>query len=81
MPVTPNESIRQNETLPEEIVDTILAEPGLAWFAAQALWIAQPALEAFWPAEKIASLADRFEAALDSRGAGSAPAAEDLPKR
>jgi hypothetical protein len=45
-----------------DVVETIRSEPVLSWFAAQALWIAQPALEAFWPAEKIAALAEGFDA-------------------
>jgi hypothetical protein len=52
-------------SLPNEIIEAIRAEPALAWFAAQALWMAQPALEAFWPAEKIDALAERFDGGLN----------------
>jgi hypothetical protein len=40
----------------------------LAWLIAQAVWVAQPALEAFWPREKIQTFADLLESASGSDG-------------
>ena len=56
----------------EEIVYWIRSEPGLAWFAAQALWTAQPALEIFWPSESISAIAEILE--TRSPAAGETPA-------
>jgi hypothetical protein len=57
-------------SLAEEVVDTIRSEPALAWFIAQALWISQPALEAFWPPEKISALAELLETKADADSGG-----------
>jgi hypothetical protein len=60
------DSARQNsapmaKSILGEIVEAIRSEPALAWFAAQGLWIAQPALEAFWPPETITAIAELLE--------------------
>ncbi len=52
----------------EEIVHWIRSEPALAWFAAQALWIAQPALEIFTSPENISALAETLETMNASTG-------------
>ena len=59
-------------SIAEEIAHWIRAEPALGWFAAQALWMAQPALEIFWSPESITALAEALEAA--SPPAGDTPA-------
>jgi hypothetical protein len=48
----------------KEILDMVRSEPALSWFLAQAVWTAQPALESFWPQEKIEALAESLESAL-----------------
>jgi hypothetical protein len=45
----------------DEILGVIRSEPGLAWFCAQGLILAQPFLEAFWTPERIEQLADRLQ--------------------
>jgi hypothetical protein len=40
-----------------EAREWIRAEPALAWFLSQAVYLAQPVLEAFWPAGDIERLA------------------------
>jgi hypothetical protein len=45
----------------EEILDLVRSEPAVAFFLAQAVWIAQPALEAFWPRERIEEFAEGLE--------------------
>ena len=45
----------------EEILSAARSEPAVAWFLAQALWIAQPALEAFWLRERIEAIAESLE--------------------
>jgi|WetSurMetagenome_2_1015567.scaffolds.fasta_scaffold331559_2 hypothetical protein len=57
----------------EEIVRWVRSEPALALFAAQALWIAQPALEIFWPAEEVAAVAEALESANRVPRGGAAP--------
>jgi hypothetical protein len=64
--------ISDSGSLAEEVIDTIRSEPALAWFLAQALWISQPALEAFWPQEKIAALAERLETKTNPDPGGGA---------
>ena len=49
-----------------EVLRAVRSEPALAWFLAQALWIAQPALEIFWPPEKLTAAADLLESRQDS---------------
>jgi hypothetical protein len=61
------------ESAAEEIVRWVRSEPALALFAAQALWIAQPALEIFWPAEEIEAVAESLEPANRVSGVGVAP--------
>jgi hypothetical protein len=69
--------VEQKDSIPvtglplDDILDAVRSEPALAWFLAQALWVAQPALEAFWPQEKISALAERFEMESDSRNDSS----------
>jgi hypothetical protein len=69
-------AVEQKDSIPatglplDDILDAVRSEPALAWFLAQALWVAQPVLEAFWPQEKISALAERFEIESDS-GNGS----------
>jgi hypothetical protein len=71
------ESINAAGISAEEILDVVRAEPALAWFLAQALWLAQPALEAFWPQEKIAAVAEFLESGeADSAAAPIRPAGE-----
>jgi hypothetical protein len=55
----------------EEVIRWFRSEPALALIAAQALWIAQPALEIFWPAEEIAAVAESLEPANRSSGDGA----------
>jgi hypothetical protein len=61
-------------SLAEEVLDAVRSEPALAWFLAQGLWIAQPALEVFWPQDKIAAIADLLETKVD-------PVPDDTPLR
>jgi hypothetical protein len=49
----------------EDILDAVRSEPAVAWFLAQALWIAQPALEAFWPREKVEAIAELLESKME----------------
>jgi hypothetical protein len=44
-----------------DAVDILRAEPALAWFLAQGLWLTQPILEIFWPQEQIAQIAELLE--------------------
>jgi hypothetical protein len=68
MNVLPKEPSVESGSLLEEILDAVLAEPAAAWLIAQAVWVAQPALEAFWPREKIQTFADLLESASGSDG-------------
>ncbi|MBN2084558.1 MAG: hypothetical protein JW748_04985 [Anaerolineales bacterium] len=60
----------------EEIVHWIRSEPGLAWFAAQAIWMAQPALEIFWSPESISAIAEILEIRSPLAGETPAPSGE-----
>ena len=73
MAVAQEDPVPQSGSLAEELIAEVRSEPALAWFLAQALWIAQPALEAFWPQEKITAIADTLESKLTS-AIGDAPA-------
>ena len=55
-------------SIAEEIAHWIRSEPALGWFAAQALWMAQPALEVFWSPESLTALAETLEAISPSAG-------------
>ncbi|GEM_PF-4459633 len=61
MPVAQEKSEPIAGSIAEEIAHWVRSEPALGWFAAQALWMAQPALEIFWPPESIAALAETLE--------------------
>jgi hypothetical protein len=45
----------------DDAIDVLRAEPALAWFLAQGLWLTQPVLEIFWPREQIAQVAEVLE--------------------
>jgi hypothetical protein len=45
----------------DDILGVLRSEPGLAWFCAQGLILAQPFLETFWTPERIEQLADRLQ--------------------
>jgi hypothetical protein len=68
MAVAPQKTVPMTGAMAEEIIYWIRSEPALAWFAAQALWMAQPALELFWPPESIAAFAETLETANPSAG-------------
>jgi hypothetical protein len=55
----------------EDLLDVVLSEPAAAWFLAQAVWVAQPVLETFWPGDRITTFAERLESPPDSEGVGS----------
>jgi hypothetical protein len=76
MAVAPPKTVSMTEAVAEEIVHWIRSEPALAWFAAQALWTAQPALEIFWPPESIAGIAETLETINPSAGETPAPLEE-----
>jgi hypothetical protein len=65
------------ESAVEEILRAVHSEPALSWFLAQAIWIAQPALEAFWPQEKLSAVAEFLESADPGSAGGSAVPAEE----
>ncbi|MBN1438735.1 MAG: hypothetical protein JW929_04920 [Anaerolineales bacterium] len=69
MAIVKEETISMSGSAVEEILELVRSEPALGWFLAQALWIAQPALEAFWPQERIAALAERLERGGESEAA------------
>jgi len=48
---------RQDLGWAAEAREWIRAEPALGWFLSQAVYLAQPVLEAFWPAGDIERLA------------------------
>jgi hypothetical protein len=64
-PQTPHNSLM------EDLLDVVLSEPAVAWFLAQAVWVAQPVLETFWPGERIAAFAERLESPPGSQGTGA----------
>ncbi|MGB7539206.1 MAG: hypothetical protein WBM17_11770 [Anaerolineales bacterium] len=68
MAVAPQKTVSMTGDVAEEIIHWIRSEPALAWFAAQAMWMAQPALEIFWPPESITALAETLEAIGPSAG-------------
>ncbi len=72
MAVSQEKSVPTTSPAVEEILHWIRSEPALAWFAAQALWTAQPMLEIFWPPENISAIAETLETMNSS--AGKAPA-------
>jgi hypothetical protein len=57
----------------DEILDAVRSEPALSWLLAQAVWMAQPALEAFWARERIETLAESLESALAFKGGTPRP--------
>ncbi len=63
----------------DEILGIIRSEPGLAWFFAQGLFLTQPVLEAFWPAERIESLAQTLQDGMGGRDerSGLPPVTDD----
>lgn len=71
MTVAQKDPMPSSGSLAGEVFDAVRSEPALAWFLAQALWIAQPALEVFWPQEKIAAVADLLETKADPVPDGS----------
>jgi hypothetical protein len=76
MAVAPQKTVSMTGVVAEEIVQWIRFEPALAWFAAQALWMAQPALEIFWLPESIAGIAEALETTNPSAGETPAPLEE-----
>jgi hypothetical protein len=76
MAVTPQQEVSMTGAVAEEIIHWVRSEPALAWFAAQALWMAQPALEIFWPPESIAGIAEALETITPSAGETPAPREE-----
>ncbi len=72
MAVSQEKSVPVTSPAVEEILHWIRSEPALAWFAAQALWTAQPMLEIFWPPDTISAFAETLET-MDS-SAGQTPA-------
>ena len=50
-----------DSSLMEDVSDAVRSEPAAAWFLAQAVWIAQPLLEVFWPRETVAAFAEALE--------------------
>ena len=77
MTVGRKDSIPIRGSMAEEILHVIRSEPALAWFLAQALWVAQPTLEAIWPQEKITAVADFLETADSASDDGPSRPAED----
>jgi hypothetical protein len=61
MAVGRKDTLPARESAAEEILEAVRSEPALAWFLAQAVWIAQPALEIFWPQERITAIAELLE--------------------
>jgi hypothetical protein len=53
-----------------DIADILRAEPALAWFLAQGVWLSQPALELFWPSEQITQVAELLETVHRPAAAG-----------
>ncbi len=76
MAVSQEKSVPMTSPAVEEILHWIRSEPALAWFAAQALWIAQPALEIFWSPENISAIAETLEIVNSSSGAKPAEPGE-----
>jgi hypothetical protein len=64
MNVTQKDPLTLTGSSMKEILDAVRSEPALSWFLAQAVWIAEPALEAFWPRDKIEAVAELLESAL-----------------
>jgi hypothetical protein len=61
MAVAQEKTVPMNSPAVEEILHWLRSEPALAWFAAQALWTAQPMLEIFWAPENISAFAETLE--------------------
>ena len=72
MAVAQEQPVPMNSPAVEEILHWIRSEPALAWFAAQALWMAQPMLEIFWPPENISAFAEALETLNSSAGKNAA---------
>ena len=62
-----------------DVADVLRSEPALAWFVAQGLWLTQPLLEAFWPQDRIAELAEMLESVRQPASAADRPEGNQEP--